>query len=211
MYRIIGINENEQLKLIKKEALNSGMQWMNSDPNQKKWPDSTIKANINGSSFLTNTTYMPSDWNEKIATTTWKYGDNSIYNTTAVNLYTTENNWSTTISAKIGLMYAHDYYYAYQSNGLNCSYAGGNYSTCKTSWLHLSQNDSGSPHINEWTMGRHDGDAYGSFKPWCVTTNGNVSEATPTLWYSARPVFYLIKEVAYISGTGTSIDPFIIQ
>ena len=171
-----------------------------------------LRQNINGSSFLSNTTYVPSGWSDKIATTTWKYGDNTTDNTTAANLYTIENGWTTTTSAKIGLWYLHDYYYAYQSGGLNCSYSysGGSYSTCKKSWLHLSKNDSGAPSTDEWTMSRY-GYNSGYFRAWYVYSYGHVNSLDLNLTYAVRPVFFLTSDVAYLSGTGTLADPIIIN
>ncbi len=162
MYRIIGINSSGQLKLIKKESLNSSMQWYSSYSSNITWPNSTIYSNINGSSFLSNTTYVPSGWSSKISITSWKYGDNTTSNTTVANLYSTKNGWSSTVSAKIGLWYLHDYYYGL-SGGNNCS---SNYSTCVTSWIHLSNNDSGAPSTAEWTMSRYSGSS--SYSAWDV-------------------------------------------
>jgi len=213
MYRIIGINTSGQLKLIKKEALNSTMQWWSDHGTNKTWPDSTIKTNINGSSFLNNTTYVSSGWSNKIATTSWKYGDNTNINQTAANLYATENGWTTTTSAKIGLMYAHDYYYAYQSGGLNCS-SSGSYSTCKNAWIYLVNNDSGAPgnFSYEWTMSRY-GYNYnaGNYFVWSIVSGGHVGDARLDDVFAVRPVFFLTTDVSYISGTGTLSDPIIIQ
>ena len=211
MYRIIGINSSGQLKLIKKEALNSTMKWWNDYTTDTPWPDSTIKSNINGSSFLSNTTYVPSGWSDKIATTSWKYGDNTTDNTTAANLYTTENGWTTTTSAKIGLMYAHDYYYGI-NGGNNCS-SGGAYSTCATSWIYLwnSGNDSSASNAtNEWTMTRY-GNEGGYYCAWYVHSLGNVHGMSFNGSNAVRPVFFLTSNVEYISGTGTLADPIIIS
>ena len=211
MYRIIGINSSGQLKLIKKEALNSTMYWWSDYTTNKTWPDSTIKTNINGSSFLSNTAYVPSGWGDKIATTTWKYGDNTTDNTSAANLYTIENGWTATTSAKIGLMYMHDYYYAYQSGGLNCSYSVVSYSTCQTAWLHLSQSDSGALSAHEWTMSRYcyNSDS-GTYDAWHVSSYGNVYAYSLYDAIAFRPVFYLTSNVNYLGGTGTLADPIII-
>jgi len=207
MYRVIGVNEDNQLKLIKKEALNTAMQWWSSYTVDKPWPDSTIKVNINGSSFLSNTTYVPSGWNKKIATIDWKYGDNKTYNTTAENLFLIENGWSDTTSAKIGLMYMHDYYYAYQSGGLNCN---SSYSTCKNAWLHLSQSDSGAPSTHEWTMSRY-GYGSGFYNAWYVLSDGSVHTSNLTSTYAVRPVFFLTSDVLYSDGTGTIENPIILD
>lgn len=114
MYRIIGINSSGLIKLIKKEALNSNFQWWSSYANVT-WPSSTIFSAINGSSFYTNTTYMPEGWSNKIEIINWKYGDNRNLSGGASSLYSIENGWSSTINAKIGLIYGYDYLYAYQS------------------------------------------------------------------------------------------------
>ncbi len=207
MYRIIGINSSGQLKLIKKEALNSSMAWHSSNTNTT-WPNSTIYSNLNGSSFLSNTKYVPSGWSSKIATTSWKYGDNTTYNTTAANLYLIENAWTSTTSAKIGLMYTHDYYYG-MSGGNDCSSSGA-YTTCKTSWLHLSNSDSGAPDSDEWFMSRYG--ANGSiYSAWYVYSVGGVAWDGKFAQNSVRPVFYLTSDVEIVSGTGTSSDPFIIN
>jgi len=209
MYRIIGVNENGQLKLIKKEALNTAYAWHSTSGNTT-WPNTNLYKNLNGSYFLSNTTYVTSVWGDKIATTTWKYGDNSAYNTTASDLYTTENEWTATTSAKISLMYEHDYVYGL-SGGNNCSKTA-MYSTCVTSWIHLSQNDAGAPSAAEWTMSRAGySTTYGTYRAWFNAAGGDNGLYDLITTFSARPVFFLTPDVSYISGTGTLSDPFIIQ
>jgi len=213
MYRIIGINSSGQLKLIKKEALNSTVIWYENTKSNVPWPNSAIFSNLNENSFLNNTMYIPSTtWSEKIAITTWKYGDNTINNTTAASLYSIENAWSSTVNAKIGLMYAHDYYYAYQSGGLNCSESA-SYSTCAMSWMHLWNfgNDSTAPSNEfEWTMS-HRSPYNGNYFGWFVHSSGKVSTSYFTTPLSARPVFFLNSDVQYLSGSGTLADPIIIS
>ncbi len=205
MYRIIGINSSGQLKLIKKEALNSGIQWYSSSASNITWPNSTIYSSINGSSFLNNTTYVPSGWSSKIATTSWKYGDNTTNSTIAANLYSIENAWTNTVSAKIGLWYLHDYCY-----GMSGGCSSGSI-TCKTSWLHLSNNDSGAPRSDEWTMSRYGG-VRGGYVAYYVRSEGFGSYyVLLNSSLSVRPVFYLTSDVEFVSGTGTSSDPFIIN
>ena len=206
MYRIMGINSSNELKLIKKEALNSTMKWHSSYTTNTTWPNSTLYSSINGSTFLTNTTYVPSGWSDKIATTTWKYGDNTTKNTTAANLYSKESAWTSTTNAKIGLMYMHDWYYG-MSGGNNC---WSSEATCKTSWLHLSKSDSGAPSTEEWTMSHYGRD--GSYcSAWRVDSSGDVGYRYLTNTYSVRPVFYLTSDVSIVGGSGTLSDPFIIN
>ena len=210
MYRIIGITEDGKVKLIKNEALNSTMQWHNNFTSNTTWSNSDLYKMINGSSFLTNTSYMPSEWEYKIETTSWKYGDNTNVNVTADVLYNTENTWANTTNAKVGLMYAHDYAYSYISGGLNCSEYD-SYKICKTSWIHLSNCDSGAPIATEWTMSRYgfSGSYYGA---WSAAGVGHLyHDLYLTTKYSVRPVFFLKSNVELISGTGKSDDPFIIS
>ena len=206
MYRIIGINSSGQLKLIKKEALNTAYVWYSSHRTDITWPNSDLFTGLNGSYFLSNTTYVPSAWSSKIATTSWKYGDTSSEgNYNGSTIYTIENGWSTTTSAKIGLIFIHDYYYSYASGG-----NPGSYSNAKTSWLHLSKNDSGASSTTEWFMSRYGYDGKYA-KAWCVTSSGYVSSEYLSSDYAVRPVFFLISDVQYVSGSGTLADPIIIK
>ena len=203
MYRIIGIDKQGRYKVIKKEALNTSYSW-HTEATDINWEDSSLKASLNGSEFLSNTTYMPTDWNNKIATINWKYGDFTDYNDkTATEMIQIEQGWTNTTPAKIGLMYIADYYYAYQKAGLNCGNSG-QFNTCKTSWMHINQNDNTPPNSYEWTMSR-----YSSGASWYVNSDGRVNNYpmhTPT---SARPVFYIVAS-AEISGSGTIDDPYLI-
>ena len=208
MYRIIGINSSNQLKLIKKESLNSTREWHSSSSSDYPWKSSALYTNLNGSTFLTNTTYVPEGWSDKIATTTWKYGKITTYNATADEIYTIESAYTSTISAKIGLMYMHDYLYGL-SGGNNCSSSGA-YSTCKTSWLHLSNNDSGAPSSDEWTMSYYGFYNNSYYAAYYVNSSGSISTRSLYNAHSLRPVFYLASDVSIVSGSGTSSDPFII-
>jgi len=217
MYRIIGIRPNGQMKLIKKEALNSTVNWWDNFWDDIEWPSSNIYTSINGSSFLTNTTYVPIGWENKIATTSWYYGDTTTNgNYDGATMYpienpfgesTASNKFTKTVSAKIGLMYIHDYYYAYVSGG-----APGSYSNAKTAWIHLSKNDTSAPNSHEWTISRYGADRMGNYASWRVYSVGDIDRAT---WdgnaLSVRPVFYLTSDVEITGGTGTIDDPFLIS
>ncbi|MBQ7031932.1 MAG: hypothetical protein IJN13_06200 [Bacilli bacterium] len=211
MYRIIGIQENGQMKLIKKEALNTGVQWWSDYTTDVTWPNSLIYKHINDTentnNYLNNTTYVPTGWESKIATTSWKYGDTTDGNNyDGPTKYAIEDSWTDTTPAKIGLMYIHDYYYAYASGG-----APGNYSNAVTAWIHLSKNDTSAPNSYEWTMSRYGANSSGKYYVWYVISNGQVNNGTLTRAYSVRPVFYLTSDVEITGGTGTVDDPFIIN
>ena len=76
MYRVLGVfsdvkGEN-QVKLIKyKQLINTTWNSSQSDVN---WEDSTLYASLNGSGFLTNTTYdylQNTEWSNRIENWTW--------------------------------------------------------------------------------------------------------------------------------------------
>jgi len=218
MYRIIGVNSNTQVKLIKMTSIGE-MQWHSNIASNITWSNTPIRSNINGSNYLNNTTYLPTGWNSKIATTAWKYGSNSTFSTSAENLYKIENGFSSTASQKIALLYLHDYYYSYQSGGLNCSASA---STCKTSWLHLSNNDKNLPADNDsnkyFPSGEWITNSYGPYSsssaPYRATSiegAGHPGMFKNYRYYSIRPVFYLTKTVKYQSGMGTITDPIIVS
>ena len=209
MYRIMGITEDGIIKILKKEALNSTMSWYGNYSLNITWPYSTVYTNINGDLFLTNATYVPNGWEDRIEIESWKYGDNNNVNITATELYNIENSWQDTIDAKIGLMYAHDYAYAFQSEGLNCS-ASGLYTTCEKSWINISQNDSEAPSETEWTMSRY-GLISTAYYAWAVNSIGNILYDHTGITPSVRPVFYLKSDVEFLNGTGTIDNPYLIK
>ncbi len=202
MYRIIGINPSGQMKLIKKEALNTAYAW-NSTP-EVDWAHSELYAGLNGSYFLTNTTYIPnSNWSSKISTIDWHYASFTNESVGAETMYVNEIS-AAIVSAKIGLMYVHDYTYGLVG-GNNCSSVG-EYSTCKKSWIHLSKNDTEAPNSWEWTMSRYD-----NIYAWRIASDGFLRyywAFTESL--SVRPVFFLRASERIVSGSGTLTDPYIL-
>jgi len=202
MYRIIGIASDGKMKLIKKEALDTAYGWNNSA--NITWSNSDLYSGVNGSYFLSNTTYIPdSTWSSRIATTSWKYGDTTSEGSySGDTIYSTENGWSNTTSAKIGLMYIHDYYYAYNSAG-----TPGSYSNAKNAWIHLSKNDAGAPNTSrEWLLSRQ-GSSSSSIYAWYVYEDGKVT-ASSNGSFSVRPVFYLTANQAIAGGSGSLANPY---
>ena len=225
MYRVIGVDKSNRFKLIKKTPIeqnnNKRFYWHNSHRVDIKWNQSDLYKGLNGigggkytNLFIGNSTYMPSGWADKIETVNWKYGDvyasNAItaVNITATQMVQKEQAWSTTVSAKIGLMYLADYYFSNQKSGLNCSILG-EYQQCKRSWMHISQNDTETTDNDafDWTMSRYGKDSY--FDAWYVFQDGHVGNNYLIIEIAVRPVFYLKSNVE-IMGTGTQSDPYII-
>lgn len=221
MYRIIGTTEEGKVKLIKKTSIGE-FHWYSSDSSDKTWPNSVPYSKINGSAYLTNTTYVPNRWINKISYIDWKYGNLTNSNQEASLIYATEEGWSTTVTAKIGLMSLTDYYYSQQEGGKNCATEQGEtvYSTCKYAWIHLSHNDTDVPDKNsdlhmypadELIMSRYGKHSNGYYYLTYIDSNGRVSINGLAYIFSIRPVFYLGTNAEYLSGTGTLDDPYLIK
>ena len=204
MYRIIGITSDGQLKLIKKEALNTAYAWNSTKVKNVKWNNSSLYNGLNGSYFLTNIDYVPSGWDNKIANTTWKYGSVNSTDASIEEIAASEAGFTSTVNAKIGLMYMNDYTYSYV-DGKNCTQSG----TCRKAWLSLSFNDKGAPVAYEWTMTK-----YGIFlytEAWSLSGHAPKAIGQETFnELSVRPVFYLNVGQSVTSGEGTQENPYII-
>ena len=206
MYRIIGITEDGRIKLIKKTKL-ANKNWGSSSTSSVSWVNSAIYSYINGSSYLGNTTYVPSEWQNLISSTVWRYQTYININQSAYSIYITEMSSSApTVTAKVALMYLHDYYYSYQSGGLNCS-TSGSYTTCKNSWLNPKYENLSY----EYTMIASNYDS-GDGNRWIyyISNTGYAHRVGIASSIPIRPVFFLSTQAEYISGTGSSDNPFII-
>ncbi len=229
LYRIIGIDtETNELKIIKREALNTAYAWHNAD--NITWEKSNLQNNLNGSYFLTNINEYPylqsddsieSNWTSIIAFHDWGYGDISSFNenTTSTQAFQIEKEaWNNTLeNTKIGLMYASDYYLSGTTNNdddiLKCMYGGSDIESCKKSWLYLYNNDTealssskkAAPDSDEWTMTR-----YSDTDAWYSGGNGVFFQFL-TYNNSVRPVFYLTQNIKIIDGDGSLANPYIIK
>lgn len=216
MYRIIGIDANNQIKLIKQKALVNTSSWDTDDDNEINYNESDAYKALNDYRFLNEDyyyTYMQdATWLNKIVDYNWKYGVVTSTNTSVANMYNLENSWTSTVNAKVGLMYLHDYYYSSQSGGRNCSYANGDLANCKASWLHLSNNDSYPPNSDkfEWLIPRYGTNGLG-YRAWAIDVDGDVTTVVTHVQYTIRPVFFLKDSVGYLNGSGTINDPFLIK
>ncbi len=94
MYRIIGVfadgSGTKYMKLIKKEALNSTSTW-NSSNSDVDWEESTLYSAINGSTYLSNATYMPSGWSDRIKSWTWNTVNTKTYESSGTHYYYTNS------------------------------------------------------------------------------------------------------------------------
>lgn len=177
------------------------------------WGTSVLKDNINGAHFLTNTStypYLAVDTKWYKAIMLWNYSGLIRSSSSDVFLDTFEDeNKAAKYSYKIGLMYLTDIGLGLDKSGLNVKVWRNSENPLIKSWLHQKNNDISVSNI-EWTMSIYcNGCTH--FYANGITAAGTVDairyEVTP---YSSRPVFYLIDEMEYVSGTGTIGNPYII-
>ncbi len=206
LYRIIGVF-GDQVKLIKYTSIGN-YYWSGSSNNSSNvWKDSSLNTNILNIEFLN---LFSSDWQDKIAVNIWKSGCNyfdcshGVPNSAYEYEVGIDSDSNETYNAKIGLMYIHDYGYAADPQFWNTLLYYYEDST-SSNWLFLG--------VNEWTISRID--EYDNTALY-VHNTGFIWDAD---WYTGvndylcavRPVFYLNSDVIYVSGSGTSSDPFRIN
>ena len=233
LYRVIGVF-NGQVKLIKSDYANSdllgtdgdyygdygslGSYYKGSKPavDGYYWNNNTSTNTWSESQLNTvnlNTNYLNalgSEWTDKIATTEWKVGGNTLDNieyTTPANAYQNEivnPAEATTYSAKIGLMYVSDYMYG--AIPTYWTYKG--YDTESTdyraaindNWMHMG--------AYEWTISRYSGITNYAF---FVFSAGRVGSLGVYNNYGVRPSFYLESSVEFSSGDGSQENPYRIS
>lgn len=211
LYRIMGIDSDGRMKLIKWSSI--GNKAWNSESN-KEWFESDLYKGLNGllseSNYFLGTSLVPEGWESRIANAEWHYITDSDANRTAAQMADLELETGVAeesqkkVNAKIGLMYLHDYYYGLSGEN-NCS-SSGPYSTCKTSWIHLSHNSANGGNGIEWTILR-----YNTNHAWYVSSYGDMNYYSVTYTSSVRPVFYLTSTQAIKSGDGKIGNPYILM
>ena len=233
MYRVLGVfsdaNGENHVKLIKYKQLGE-YEWNADFLTDISWENSNMYKGLNGSYFLTNTTYdylQNTTWSNKIENWTWSAvntktwdgsnGPDYSYSLTPSQIYSHEMNRSTKTStvgewttpiAKIGLMYASDYTLSLGSSALVITGStSDNGDTLKTSWMHQSNNDT-TKSIDEWTLSRAGGDNFGA---WYVDSDGFVNTNNVNTANGARPVFYLTTDAKTSGGDGSLNSPYILK
>ncbi len=230
MYRIIGITPEGNIKVIKQTRYGNAIKWWDDNSVNKEWPESKIYSTLNEDYYNS----LKEEIKNIIEPQQWIYGDiskdyidssisteevykieagkeNTKYYSPDDGKYIEDRIWTNKIQANIGLMYIHDYAYAESSLGHNTSCRKSDYSTCKSSWIHMSNNGiatSGNERY-EWIMTRmglysNSDNRYGG---WYVTSNGNIDYNVLSTGYAVRPVFYLKSNIT-LYGSGTVDDPY---
>ena len=207
LFRIIGVFE-EQVKVMRAKSV--GDQKWNTHVDSSTtntWSTSSLNTYLNGE-YLTSLGTLA----EKIATTTWKVGGNTMNNMVRYKPATIYQNElispaeNTIHDAKIGLVYISDYLYAATSAAWNlvASSSGStknDYSTVTTlNWMYMG--------VDEWTISR---DSEGSGFVFNLRFDGSVGDDRYSSNYAVRPTFSLLSSVTYASGSGTSSDPIRIN
>ncbi len=226
MYRIIGVDSHDRLKLIKATKVKKNSQstfgWYINYSSNITWQNSDLYKGLNGQSPNTGDTstcnqcfgngseysYMSQDqWTNLIVKPDkWYIGDST--DNTNPSLFQKERGSNITNGDKIGLMYLSDYLYANNGNANT------------NNWLFIAnglnnQNNTGSGSTKpsereEWTMTRCGKIGYGACSAWYVNSNGTVSYAVLTFPTAVRPVFYLKSTTRISNGNGTIGNPYMI-
>ena len=170
------------------------------------WSESrlnTVNLNTNYWNYLT------SDWQSKIASTTWKVGGNtweSIGTQRVKTAYTNEivsPVEGTTYQDEIGLMYVSDYMYAVDPTGwttVGYNNSVSDYRGIKgDNWMYMGD--------HEWTISRRSDNTTDTFS---VSYRGDVNGNTVSNEPGVRPSFYLNSDVEFEGGSGSSADPYVI-
>ncbi len=202
LYQIIGVTEGGKFKLIKSTTYiwhtwnnKYTVQSCGANGERCKYPTTTMYTLLN-KDFATS---LPKDWDKKVDTATWYIGALNGEEKTGEEVYQKEKKeWTT--NGKYGLMYASDFYYAYDANGnVDCKR-----NACR-SYLSTSN--------FEWTITRqqHSNSVYSLYIYHVHPTDQMLRGAYADWDHSVRPVFYLKGDTEIKSGTGSKDRPFIIK
>ena len=159
-----------------------------------EWNYSDLNTTNLNTNFIKN---IRTIWAEKIATTTWKVGGNTMASVPATTYqYEIGSSASSkTHDAKIGLMYVSDYGFAADQSSWTTkldSYK----SNVSKNWLYLG--------LDEWTISRDSSYSGYAFR---VYNDGDVYGYNVNSGYGVRPSFSLLSSITYVSGSGSMSDP----
>ena len=235
LYRIIGVFE-DKVKLIKYDYATSTLlgtdgdysgsdtpdtnyykgslssidtYYWNNVTKKNTWSESNLnKINLN-TNFINN---IGSTWANKIATTTWKVGGNTFDNIgSSVPSIAYQNEIvapaeNTTYDAKIGLMYVSDYGFAASPSAWTTTlynYDGNDAkgTSIKTiNWMYMGYYD--------WMISRTSDTSDIAF---FVYRDGCVGDNYVSYNFGVRPSFNLLSSITYVSGSGSAVDPILIN
>ena len=199
LYRIIGVFDN-QVKLIK-DYYYEYSEW---DVDGDNTWNETVKPDIYTTLNETYYNSLEATWQNKIADAIWKVGglSSSHFNSSLKTNYDYEVGVYQTgyeETMKIGLMYVSDFVYSSSSNNWTVSLMDfGFASNPNEDWLPGS-----------WTISRSLNDSSSVWEvSWSGYLDGGLNASQNSDIY---PTFYLKSSITYVSGSGTSDDPIIID
>ena len=183
--------------------------YWNNVTKKNTWSESNLnKINLN-TNFINN---IGSTWANKIATTTWKVGGNTFDNIgSSVPSIAYQNEIvapaeNTTYDAKIGLMYVSDYGFAASPsawttalNNYDGNDANGT-SITTINWMYMGYYD--------WMISRFSDYSGLAF---FVLSDGFVYDNYVSDGGGVRPSFNLLSSITYVSGSGSAVDPILIN
>ena len=232
LYRIIGVFE-DKVKLIKYDYANSNLLGTNGDYSGSDTPDTNYykgslttintyywnnvtkkntwsESNLNKINLNTNfINNIGSTWANKIATTTWKVGGNTSDNigrsvpSIAYQNEIVSPSENTKYDAKIGLMYVSDYGFAASPSAWTktlFNYDGNDATGTTINWMYMGYYD--------WMISRG---SDGSGSAFFVFDVGDVGNDYVGYGYGVRPSFNLSSSITYVSGSGSAVDPILIN
>ena len=236
LYRIIGVFE-DKVKLIKYDYATSTLLGTDGDYSgsdtpdtnyykgslssidQYYWNNATVtntwsESNLNKINLNTNfINNIGSIWANKIATTTWKVGGNTWNNivesvpSIAYQNEIVSPSENIKYDAKIGLMYASDYGFAASPSAWTktlSSYIGNdaNGTSIKTiNWMYMG--------VGEWTISRFTNYSTNVF--FVYLDGGVLGKNVNKGLIGVRPSFNLSSSITYVSGSGSAVDPILIN
>ena len=192
MYRIIGVEPSTwNVKVIKETLYVSNVKY-NVD-STSTWNNSSLWSTVN-SNWLSSINFA-----DLIQKHSWNSATVSANPSSRKEVINAEDESS--INGYIGILSLSDYYLAYREDQNWTDF----YNNYANNWIHII-NNGGSE--TEWTMTPKTSSSVSH-----IMSNGTVHfyQEHNKYSYSARPTFYLKSNVEYVSGNGTSNNPFIVK
>ena len=177
------------------------------------WSTSTTNTINLNTNYLTYLDGKNTKWKNMIADTTWYVGGMTNTNGAFSNAKTAYNHEvgankdaTTTVNAKIGLMYVSEYYYAASEDYWTLpgwSSSGNDYRKSKNdNWLYTG--------LYEWTISRSSDDSGVAFDVY-VTGDLSGGVVDHSLGGAVRPSLSLSSSIKFTSGKGTAVNPIRIN
>ncbi len=238
LYRIIGITDDGEIKVIKKTALTNSMQWHTDMYSDIEWPDSDLFHQLNdyeGSDYGSdtyNSTSFYSTLSEQlkpyIVKKDWMYGDIDLANTSSDlydgnKMYNVETGGGPTTHCEKNESNNNCTQQPYTwENTVNAyiglqyihdylyAYPGGNPKNYEAAKRSwINIIHNDSSKSLEWLISRWGYNSSGIYTARIVDSNGYVSTNILASKSAVRPVFYLSNTVS-LSGEGTLETPYTI-